>query len=227
MSVAVTHVPEGVVRPTESTRTIVTIDDSDQRVAARVRGLLDREDLVHVATRGPRLDAKTASGASLILVVVGSAIDWAGLSALAHGCDTVVLSRETSRSQARRALSVGAIGYLPLTLTDAALRAALFAVLSGEAAYSRAILGEWLRSRKHTLISEAPADLTARQRQILERIAHGDTDKEIAGRLGIAVATAHKHVQNLLRRLGVPNRAAAVTRANGFLDGHGDLGESP
>jgi two-component system nitrate/nitrite response regulator NarL len=59
--------------------------------------------------------------------------------------------------------------------------------------------------------------LTPRQRQILQRIADGDTDKQIAEHLGIAVATAHQHVQNVLHRLNVPNRAAAVMITSGLL----------
>jgi DNA-binding NarL/FixJ family response regulator len=197
-------------------RTIVIIDDGDREVAARVRDLLGREDFVHVVTHGPRIKPTMTASASLVLVVVGPVIDWAAIEAVAQGCDTVVLSRDGSRGNARRALGVGAVGYLALSLSDAALRAALFAVLAGETGYSRAILGEWLRgSRRHFRSNSAV--LTSRQRQILQRIAHGDTDKEIAERLGIAVATAHKHVQNLLRRLGVPNRAAAVTHANEIL----------
>ena len=52
--------------------------------------------------------------------------------------------------------------------------------------------------------------LTARQTEIVDLIAGGATDKEIAAALGIRTATAQKHVANLLRRLGVANRAAAV-----------------
>jgi DNA-binding NarL/FixJ family response regulator len=55
--------------------------------------------------------------------------------------------------------------------------------------------------------------LTPRQRQIIELIARGMADKEIAATLGIATTTAEKHVAKLLDRLEVPNRAAAVFRA--------------
>ncbi len=72
-------------------------------------------------------------------------------------------------------------------------------------------------SRRTAPTAMASAQLTPRQRQILQRIAHGDTDKQIAEHLGIAVATAHKHVQNVLHRLKVPNRAAAVMIASGLL----------
>ncbi len=154
---------------------------------------------------------------SLLLVVAGSEIDWSVVAELAHRVDTVVLVTQTSRAQARRALAAGASGYLDLSMKDETLKTALLAVLSGEAAFSRSIIGEWLRSRRAAPTALASAELTPRQRQILQRIAHGDTDKQIAEHLGIAVATAHKHVQNVLHRLKVPNRAAAVMIASGLL----------
>lgn len=55
--------------------------------------------------------------------------------------------------------------------------------------------------------------LTRRQRQIIGMIARGMPDKEIAATLGIARTTAEKHVSNVLSRLQVPNRAAAVFKA--------------
>jgi len=61
--------------------------------------------------------------------------------------------------------------------------------------------------------------LTPRQRTILEHLAHGETDAEIASAIGIARATVNKHLEQIYRRLGVHTRtaAAAVTsRASGF-----------
>lgn len=52
--------------------------------------------------------------------------------------------------------------------------------------------------------------LTPRQREVVMLIAQGAADKEIARTLGITTATAQKHVTNLLKRLNVPNRAAAA-----------------
>ena len=50
-------------------------------------------------------------------------------------------------------------------------------------------------------------------------VARGASDKEIGGVLGISTATAQKHVTNLLRRLGAPNRAAAVAMVGGHIVG--------
>ena len=52
--------------------------------------------------------------------------------------------------------------------------------------------------------------LTPRQRTILEHVAHGETDAEIATAIGIAPATVNKHLEQIYRRLGVHTRTAAV-----------------
>jgi two-component system nitrate/nitrite response regulator NarL len=204
-------------RSASKTTVLTVVEGNDRSVASRVRTLLESPDIEHLVSTRRKLRPDMAEISSLLLVVAGTDIDWTIVAELAHRVDTVVLVNGTSRSQARRALAAGATGYLDLSMKDETLKTALLAVLSGEAAFSRSIIGEWLRSRRTAPILMASAKLTPRQRQILERIAHGDTDKQIAEHLGIAVATAHKHVQNLLHRLKVPNRAAAVMIASGLV----------
>jgi DNA-binding CsgD family transcriptional regulator len=52
--------------------------------------------------------------------------------------------------------------------------------------------------------------LTPRQRTILEHVARGETDAQIASAIGIASATVNKHLEQVYRRLGVHTRTAAV-----------------
>ena len=52
--------------------------------------------------------------------------------------------------------------------------------------------------------------LTPRQRAILEHVAHGDTDAQIASGIGIAPSTVNKHLENIYHRLGVHTRTAAA-----------------
>jgi DNA-binding CsgD family transcriptional regulator len=55
--------------------------------------------------------------------------------------------------------------------------------------------------------------LTSRERQVLELVAEGLTDDEIAGRLLLSRHTVHRHVANVRTKLGQPSRAAAVAEA--------------
>ncbi len=55
--------------------------------------------------------------------------------------------------------------------------------------------------------------LTAREREILQRIAAGRSNKEIAGLLNLAENTVKNHVHVILEKLGVQDRTQAVTKA--------------
>ncbi|QPN61785.1 response regulator transcription factor [Synechococcus sp. CBW1002] len=53
-------------------------------------------------------------------------------------------------------------------------------------------------------------ELSEREVEILQLVAEGCSNREIAGRLTIAEVTARDHMQNILRKLRVDNRTAAV-----------------
>jgi LuxR family transcriptional regulator, maltose regulon positive regulatory protein len=55
--------------------------------------------------------------------------------------------------------------------------------------------------------------LTPRQTEILRLVAAGESDRGIAAALGLSEYTVHRHVANILLRLALPNRAAAVAHA--------------
>ena len=185
------------------------IDTADVALS-RVRDLLEPELRVMSAESvhepGPR------SGCELVIVATPPAVDWQNVTRLASaGLRVLVLDADASDRSENLAIEAAAIGYLPLSIPTPALRRALHAALRGESVFSRQALGRWLTANRKAPERPAVASkLTARQQEILPLIAKGETDKEIAARLGISVATANKHVANTLKRLGVPNRAAAV-----------------
>ena len=58
-------------------------------------------------------------------------------------------------------------------------------------------------------MSAALTRLTQRERQMLDALIQGKTDKEIASDLGVSPKTVSFHLGNIYRKLGVPNRRAA------------------
>jgi len=101
-------------------------------------------------------------------------------------------------AQARRA---GLMGYLPKSLEPAAWVQALARILAGE---------PWFPAQAADL--QLP---TERQQAILERLAAGWGNKEIARELGITPRTVKYHLAELYTRLDAANRAEAVARASG------------
>jgi DNA-binding NarL/FixJ family response regulator len=148
----------------------------------------------------------------VLLLAVHDTPDWSLIWDVARRFPTIVAAHPTSGQDAMRALQAGAFGYIDSELEPEPLRRGLLGALRGESIYSRETVGAWLREGQGAARSNQHGSgrLTARQREIVALIARGATDKEIGAALGIRTATAQKHVANLLRRLGVPNRAAAV-----------------
>jgi len=94
----------------------------------------------------------------------------------------------------------------------------LLDVLERAAAGSAAIdpaLGALLLRRLADAPTErlaAPEPLTPREREILAMMARGETNRQIAGRLVLAVGTVKVHVEHILAKLNVPDRTAAAVR---------------
>lgn len=156
-------------------------------------------------------------GMDMGIYSVADRVDWTVADALSARCSTVILADRPNVSDARDGFAHGLAGYLDAGLSTEVLRRALRGVLNGELAYGRDIVGSWLREMRAPSRSRAVASLTPRQQQIVALIAQGASDKEIGGALGIATATAQKHVTNILERLRVPNRAAAVAAVSSRL----------
>jgi DNA-binding NarL/FixJ family response regulator len=74
-------------------------------------------------------------------------------------------------------------------------------------------VGARLLRRLPPSLRELPASLTARERQVLEHIANGLSNSEIAENLTITVRTVKHHVTNVLMKLGARDRAHAVAMA--------------
>lgn len=166
-----------------------------------------------------RIPTNGSRPALAVFAVYGPA-DWTRAARCSRSMPTVVVVANEQRCDAVRARSAGAFGLLHIGLPAAAMRRALLGALDGEPAYSRAALGEHIKAERAAIATERYVALTPRQRQIVRLIARGASDREIGGLLGIATSTTQKHVQARLRRLEVPNRAAAVAAMLGRSTSH-------
>ena len=135
-----------------------------------------------------------------------------GLEAIQHirreqsDARVVVLTMYDGDEDIHRALHAGASTYLLKdTLTDEVVRT-IREVHSGASAIP-CVIAERLATRETSL------PLTAREIQVLELIAKGFRNKEIAPRLGIAEETVHTYIKRVFAKLGVNDRTAALTMA--------------
>ena len=122
-----------------------------------------------------------------------------------------------------QAVRAGVHGYLIKTASEEALVTAVQRVLSGELAFDPMLVIQAMRaSEGHgaSSLDEAPEPLTAREIEVLGWVSHGHTNREIAGRLFVAVGTVKIHVEHILAKLGAADRTDAAVKAveMGLLD---------
>jgi DNA-binding NarL/FixJ family response regulator len=113
-----------------------------------------------------------------------------------------------------QAMRAGARGYLLKGADRDAILRAVAAVGRGDAifgpALARRLIGYFTSSRA----GAAPfADLTDREREVLELVARGRSNAEIARQLMISAKTVRNHVSNVFAKLQVSDRAQAIVRA--------------
>ncbi len=136
----------------------------------------------------------------------------------------VVVSMVEDRHDVLRAVELGALGYIPKTAGLDEMHEALRQVLSGAIYLPPAIL----RSTRTTLTNHASAAsraksddeawnaLTKRQRDVVEYLARGLTNSEIADELGLSESTIRVHVSTILDRLGLSNRTQVAVWADRY-----------
>jgi DNA-binding NarL/FixJ family response regulator len=116
------------------------------------------------------------------------------------------------------ALRAGASGYLLKDTPAKDLVAAVRVIARGDALLSPSVTKRLIeefarRPEPEARTAALPDDLTDREREALELLAHGLSNREIAARMYIGEATAKTHVSRLLSKLGVRDRVQAVVLA--------------
>jgi DNA-binding NarL/FixJ family response regulator len=117
------------------------------------------------------------------------------------------------------ALRAGASGFMLKDAPPEEIAAAVRIVAAGEAllapAVTRAVIEEFARHAPATMPSQPPAvaELTPREREVLDLLARGLSNPEICERLVISEATAKTHVARILQKLDLRDRIQAVIYA--------------
>jgi len=114
------------------------------------------------------------------------------------------------------AMRAGARGYVLKDAEKAELLRAIRAVGSGEAIFSPAIahrLIDFFSAPRSAAPPQVFPELTEREREILDLIAQGQNNPEIARRLALSPKTVRNYVSNIFSKLQVADRAQAIIRA--------------
>ncbi len=114
------------------------------------------------------------------------------------------------------AMRAGARGYLLKGAKYDEMLRAIRAVGGGEAIFSPAIaarLMDYFTSFRQPTIPQAFPELSEREREILDLIAQGQKNADIADRLFLSPKTVRNHVSNILSKLQVADRTEAILRA--------------
>lgn len=115
------------------------------------------------------------------------------------------------------AIKSGAEGYLLKDMSEEELGRMLESVSAGDAPLSRGlaarILEEFSRAAREGPAWEPGDDLTHREREVLQLVANGETNREIATALFLSESTVNFHVKNILAKLHLRNRTQAVAYA--------------
>jgi len=129
----------------------------------------------------------------------------------------IILSMHADESYILRALAAGARAYLLKDATDEDLLPAVRAVASGKPFFSPAVTAVLIEDYMHMLQKRGLTDsydlLTDREREVLQLLAEGRSNKEVATLLDLGLSTVETHRANLMQKLNLHNTAEIVLYA--------------
>jgi len=187
-----------------------------------------------LAADGIEVTAEAADGAQAVEAVRRTAPDVVLMDIRMPGVDGLEATRRILRDPANAprviilttfdldryvyaALSAGASGFLLKDVSPEHLVAAIRLVRSGDALLAPTITRRLVERFAHTVEGQAPhrdlATLTPRELEVLEQLARGLSNAELAGRFRLSEATVKTHVARILAKLRLRDRAQAVVVA--------------
>jgi DNA-binding NarL/FixJ family response regulator len=178
-------------------------DPVSRRRIASLLGGSDFEVVASGSTVAAMLDSARLSFEAAVLIggadLLGRSGAVEGLRNLRPGCPMVVVAQSHDRSLVRKALRAGVDGFVHHADVERVLRVTLEAVVVGQLSVPQTI-----RNRI------AWTALSIREKQVLQLVANGLTNSEVAGRLYLSESTVKSHLSSSFRKLGVSSRAEAA-----------------
>lgn len=205
-----------------TTGTIVIADDHPlfrDALAQAIKGV-GRNLSLKMATTFHELEELAAGQGDIELVLLDLNMPGSrGLSGLLRlraeypAIPVAVVSAADDAPTIRRALKLGASGFIPKSLDMAGIRTAIRAVLSGEI-FAPAAIADDAEDQAFFALAERLKSLTPQQSKVLGMLGEGLLNKQIAYELGVSEATVKAHVSAVLLKLGVDSRTQAVIAIN-------------
>jgi DNA-binding NarL/FixJ family response regulator len=129
----------------------------------------------------------------------------------------IILSMHMDESYIVRALDAGACGYLLKDRADEDIERAIRTVAGGRPFFSpsvaQALLEEHVRLMRERRVQDSFELLTERERQVLQLLSEGKSNKEAAAILELSPYTIETHRENFMQKLGLHNTAEIVLYA--------------
>lgn len=129
----------------------------------------------------------------------------------------IMLSMYSDETYIMRALTAGAKGYLLKDTAEEDVLPAVRAVIQGKSFFSPAIaktlLEDYVRYLRQRKLVDTYDLLTEREREVLQLLAEGKSNKEVAGMLNLSLSTIETHRTNLMQKLNLHSTAEIVLYA--------------
>jgi DNA-binding NarL/FixJ family response regulator len=129
----------------------------------------------------------------------------------------IILSMHSDETYITRALAAGAKGYLLKENADRDLHNAVRAVADGKRFFSPAIANtlraDYMRELQQRGLEDSYDLLTEREKEVLQLLAEGKANKEVAGMLNLSISTVETHRTRLMQKLNLHSSAEIVLYA--------------
>jgi DNA-binding NarL/FixJ family response regulator len=203
----------------------VLLADDHAIVRRGLRGLLESAGHTVVAEAADGLDAvrlcEEQQPETMILDIGMPRLSGIEVAARAAKLDrppgVIILSVHGDESYIMRALGAGARAYLLKSATDEDLIPAVRAVAAGKPYFSPAVTAvlveDYMRQLQQRGLTDSYHLLTDREKEVLQLLAEGRSNKEVATLLDLGVSTVETHRANLMQKLNLHNTAEIVLYA--------------